>query len=382
MMPNGVALTMGDQSAEKRFRPLVKLIICASAAFVFGLASPSASMPLDQASIEFHGYLTLEYWQATANEGIDRPNASDPTNGAFDLHHVNFLIDVRILPELIAKFHIEFDHGADTELDAGDIILEYGFAELTLYNWLKIRAGKALTPFGYFNETHDSSPAFLSVLAPENIYQAHNRGGFSMIPKWNTGLFLLGDIFIGARHDDIDYMVYIGNGESLPSTNEAQYDDNTNKAVGGMIQFSTFDEAFQVALSGYYGDKAVTEDNLEAPHETLMISVKAAFGDFTAKGEFAISRLDEKNESAWYLQMSYRLGRYTPYLRYQSIDPDEDIKNDGWDTAIGGVKVEVNDHLFLKFEWDEHTRGENNSGILNEGNEDFGELRVAITLFF
>ena len=360
---------------------LAKKSIILMVALLIGYTSPASAISFGRDQIHLHGYFTLEYFQATEVEGTHSSIEPDPTNGSFDLHHINFLVDFRILPELVAKLHVEFDHGADTELSAGDIILEYGFGEYTFENWLKVRAGKELTPFGFTNEIHDTSPAYVSVLAPENVYKADNRGGFAMIPKWTTGISLSGSWFFGKDHHDLSYVVFTGNGESRLGTNQARYDDNTDKAIGGRLLFSSSEGALQVGVSGFFGDKAVDEDNLEVEHKTLLFSLAGEVGDLALKGEYGFSELGEREEAAFYLQGSYRIDRYTPYFRYQTIDPSGEGE-DYWDTYMGGLNVFLNDNTILKIEWSEHIRGEDNNDILTKGNEEYGELRTGLTLFF
>lgn len=346
------------------------------------LAAATPSSALDLGMIQLHGYLDLEYTQATKNEGKDNPQATGMDNGSFDIHHFNLLMDLTVRPELTAHAMVEFDHGADTERQQGDIILEYAFGEYIFHDWAKLRGGKMLTPYGLYNEIHDASPAFLSVFIPETMYMATERGGFPMMPKWITGMGLRGEAAIMPGHHDIDYTVYIGNGENLASTNESAYDDNANKAVGGRIQFTTHEETLQAGLSGFYGDKAVTPDNLSETHWTLIMSLNYNFRNLNVRGEYGHSRLGDRKEISWYAQGSWRFGRYTPYIRIQQLEPDVDQDDDLWSTYLAGLNIKVNDNLFFKVEWDEHRRGANNTAILREGGEDFGEFRSALTLFF
>jgi hypothetical protein len=342
---------------------------------------PTPAAAFDPERITVHGFFDIEYLQATENEGSDRGDASDPTNGAFDQHHFNLLADIRILPELVAKAHVEFDHGADSELGSGGIILEYAFADYyILQEALRIRAGKTLTPYGFYNEVHDASPAFLSVTIPWAVYKSDAMGGFPFMPKWITGFAALGGYAIGEAHHDVDFALFVGNGESLGS-NEAQFDDNPNKAVGGRLQYVSHEENFRASLSYYNGDKAVASDSLAVPHWSLIASIGAKYEEMTVETEYATSELGAKRQYAWYAIASYRHGRYTPYLRYQFIDPNEEISDDTWGATTGGVNVMINDHLFFKLDYTAHTRGAKNGAILN-GIEDFGETRAAFTIHF
>ena len=345
----------------------------------------------------FHGFFDLNYLQASANEGHSRPGASDATNGAFDVHHFNLLLDATVSSELVLKGHFEFDHGADTERDLGGVILEYGFAEYTFNDLLVVRAGKTLTPFGIYNETHDSSPTYLSVLPPWNIYKANTLGGFNFIPKWNTGLTVIGETSLFAAHHDLFYTIYIGNGESIPGTNDSQFDDNPNKAVGGQLRFSTHNEEVTLIYSFFYGDKALSSSNTEVQHATSAFSLLTELGGIELQGEFAVSSLGSDVQSGWFIQAAYRAGwGITPYLRYQTFNPADDVLvgdpgedeeeidqgSNYWNTLVIGVNWMATDHLFLKLEYNQHERGIENAAIIDLEKSDFSEIRAGLTLFF
>lgn len=331
-------------------------------------------------NVYFHGYMDFLYKQSTKAEAPDEPNAPDPTNGAFDFRHLTFLADIRVTPELWIKTNVEFDHTPDTELGHGGIIMEYGFAEYLVKDWFKLRAGKSLTPYGIFNEVHDASPTYLSVNIPELIYKAETKGGFAFIPKWVTGVSALG-ITNPCDGCEFDYVIYVGNGESV-GINEGQYDSNHNKAVGGRAQISVNDEAFLAGISAFYDEKAVSPTKLTEIHWAYLISLNYSHSALNLKAEYGQSTLGSHAESVWCAQSSYRIGRYTPYLMVEAIDPNDTQPDDFWNIYMAGVNVQVNKHMFLKFEWRENQRGKSNTDIITPGNENFGEFKSAMTIYF
>lgn len=349
-------------------------------ALAFAITSTGRAEAISLDKVTLHGYFDLEYNHADKPEGIYATSATKTDNGAFDQHHFTLLPAMEVTPELRIKANIEFDHGADTEFGKGGVILEYGFGEYIFNDLFKVRGGKMLTPFGLYNEIHDASPAFIAASVPDVIYKSDKMGGHSIMPKWITGLAPLGAGMAGSSYE-WDYVVYIGNGESL-DTNESEFDSNPNKAVGGRIQFNAEDSAFQAGISAYYGDKAVSESKLSENHWAYVVSLNGNYGHFNAKGEYARSRQTAKDEVAWYVQMSYTYGRFTPYARAQSLDPNDSVSDDHWTTFLGGLNIKVNSNLFLKLEWDSHSRGASNMGVITPGNEDFNEFRSVATIFF
>ncbi|MBF0170273.1 MAG: porin [Nitrospinae bacterium] len=353
-----------------------------ASALALAVWTPASASAYDLGpQFSLHGFFDMEYHQASAFEGMERGDASDPSNGAFRQHHVNFFVDARVRPDLVAKAHIEMEYGADTELGYGGIILEYGFIDYALRgDLLRLRAGKLLTPFGFYNEIHDSSPAFLSVSIPWVLYKGSAMGGFSALPKWITGLSFTGGYDLPKGHHDLNYALYIGNGESVGS-NDHYYDDNPNKAVGARVEFVTHKETFKAALSGYYGDKAVTPEKRAEQHSAAVLSLEYAPGPLNIHGEYAWAAVAGWRESVWYLMASYRLGKLTPYARYQFIDPDDEEGNDTWGAATGGINYLVNSNLIFKAEHTIHDRGSENLAIAHD-TPDFSETQVALTLFF
>jgi len=366
----------------RAFRPPCAFTRVALAVFVaMALLAPSRpACAVAWEDVYFHGYMDFLYKQNTKAEAPDDPNTPSPTNGSFDFRHLTFLADIHVMPELWIKTNVEFDHTPDTELGFGGIIMEYGFAEYMVQDWLKLRAGKSLTPYGIFNEVHDASPTYLSVNVPELVYKADTKGGFAFIPKWVTGLSALGNTS-PCGGCEFDYVIYVGNGESV-GVNEGQFDSNHNKAVGGRAQISFNDEQFLAGLSAFYDEAAVSPTNLTESHWAYLISLNYNLSNLNLKAEYGQSRLGSRTESAGYLQSSYRIGRYTPYLMVQSIDPSDLQSDDYWNIYMAGVNVRVNKHMFLKFEWRENSRGKNNIGIIKSGNEDFGEFKSALTIYF
>jgi len=345
------------------------------------IPAPATAIDLDQ--LHVYGYIDLEYKQTTADK-FDRsgPDDANMKNGSFDQRHFNILADFEVVPALIVKSHVEFEHGINPGVGDASVVLEYGFVEYVAREWLKARGGKMITPYGQFNEIHDATPAFLTVTPPDTLYRSEDYGGFTFIPKWITGAAAFGNIPVLQHHHDIDYIVYIGNGESRSTVNENEHDDNESKALGGRLQFTTHDESFHAGVSAYYGDRAISRARMAERHFTATAHANASFDAFTVRGEAAYSELGDWRETAWYLELSYRIGRLTPYVRYETLDPDTSVSSDGWTIMLAGVNVRALDILFLKFEWNQHDRGPANSDIITGEKDDYGEFRAALAVLF
>ncbi len=352
-------------------------------ALLFSMVVPENACGASMDKLLFYGYIDLEYKQTTGNKydgsGEDDANMK---NGAFDQHHFNILMEATVTSEIAAKAHLEFEHGIYPGAGDAAMVLEYAFVEYVKRNGLKFRWGKMLSPWGIYNEIHDSTPAYLSVYPPELFYRSGTKGGFALIPKWITGMTALGGVPTGISHTDIDYIVYIGNGESRVTINENEHDDNQNKAVGCRLQLTDHDEAYQVGISAYYGDKATSRDKLSETHWTTVFHADFNWREGNLRGEYGRSVLGTQTETSWYVQTSWRFGRYTPYLRYQTLNPHEEGNDEDWTIYLAGVNVKVTDYLFYKIEWNEHKRGSNNRDIVTGEPLEYGEFRSALTLLF
>lgn len=356
-----------------------KLFVAPLLAALLSAGGAGNAHAIDLSKATINGYVDLEYIQSSNNAG-------DP-NGAFHQHHLSFLMDVPVDERISGHFHIEFDHGVNTAApNGGDIIVEKSFIQYFHTDRVQFRFGKVLTPFGYYNEVHDATPVFLSVGIPRTIYRQDERGGTSMFPKWTTGVNMLGT---GEYGDTVvDYIVYVGNGENIPTVNDAEHDSNRNKAFGGRIAVQQ-GELTSVAVSFYNGEKAESASSLTTPHTTWGLMFATGIGDLGGLFEYARSDIGGMVDAGAYGQLSYTVNKYcTPYYRYEWTEPDNRTANDAWVEQIIGVNVMPAENIIFKMELADHVRGANNRDIGVDPAtaipypKNFMDLRFAVTLFF
>ena len=356
-----------------------KIFVALALAMLLPLGGAGSAYAVDFSKITLNGFIDLEYTQSSNN--------ADNPNGAFHQHHLSFLLDVPVDERISGHFHIEFDHGVNTAVsNGGDIIVEKSFIQYFHNDLLQFRFGKALTPFGYFNEVHDATPVFLSFGIPRTIYRQHERGGTSMFPKWTTGVNVLGVREYG--NTIVEYIFYVGNGENLPTVNDAEHDSNRNKAFGGRIAIQP-GEKTSLAASFYSGEKAESASRLATSHTTWGLMFATGAGDLGALFEYASSDVGGTVDTGAYGQLSYTVNKQvTPYYRYEQTDPDTSSAGDGWTEQIVGVNYMPLDNLIFKAEVADHTRGAGNRDIgvdpntLEANPKNYTDFRFAVTLFF
>lgn len=327
-------------------------------------AAPSQAMSLNE--LKLNGFLDLEYERSYS----DNASLGD-TKGSFDQAHFNILMEFPVSHTLTVKGHIEYEHGPWLKGagDSGELTTEWAYLEYLVGNTLRFRAGKILTPFGVYNEIHDATPTYLSIRIPWEIYRANEAGGFPMFPTFGTGISLLGD-YLAGEDLDLNYSVYMVNGENdVSGLNEAERDENSDKAIGGRLMLSP---RFGTAVGGSFftGKKGVDKKN----HSTWAVTVDYGMSMFNARAEYASSELDNQTEKGWYGEVSYRFRKVTPFLRYGTLDPNDDE----WRELVYGIHYEIQPNFVLKLENRQFGGNPNNALV----SDDYNEVAAALAAAF
>ncbi|MBN2340371.1 MAG: hypothetical protein JXX29_00315 [Deltaproteobacteria bacterium] len=125
------------------------------------------------------------------------------------------------------------------EFRLGGIAIERAQFDWKPKDWLKIRMGRFLTPFGIWNEDHGSTVR-LSPSAPFIV--THNY-----VPSAQTGIMAFGQIFIG-NHVDIEYALTLSNGRGPV---DEVYDLDKNKAMGLRQKINIYAGDFSMSAGAY-----------------------------------------------------------------------------------------------------------------------------------
>ena len=343
-------------------------------ALVFLLA-PMRLFAADWDAISIRGYSSFEFEKQITEQGEGDPNYS------FDADLIDLVMNFRVHEKLRAAFDVTWEHGAASEDGRGNVALEYGFVELELADWARVRAGKIFTPFGIFNEIHTAKPTFLSVkeAASTNKPKRIVGGAFRYFPRWATGIALGGDVPLGDM--ELDYDLMISNGEQ-ETTNPYEEDNNSFKAVAARARLHPTPDT-RIGVSAYWD-----RPRFDGLREIFSFGAETelSLGDFNFLAEVVLGRAIFRGDGTveqigFFVQPSYRIDNVTPYLRLEMVDLDLTTSEDHGYTAIAGVNVEIVTGLWFKGEYN-HLWGAGETSLAELPNDSYGEVKAALVAGF
>ncbi len=233
------------------------------------------------------------------------------------------------------KFIFESELEFELEGNKLNIGLEYADMMYVINNYITVRAGKFLLPFGTFMER--LHPSWINRFSNKPLGFGHD----GIAPSSDIGLEVRGAFPVGVS--TLNYAVYVTNGPRLKTGDDepdeagmllfVNYDDNNlNKAVGGRIGLLPFsNSSFEVGFSVYYaGNVGDTESEFDGVDALLwagdlsfvkqitpirgIIDIKGQYnhsqiGDavYNDPGDAARATYTFNNQSsAYYAQLGYR----------------------------------------------------------------------------
>ncbi len=332
--------------------------------------------------VRINGYSSFEYEYLLSDDGN-----SDP-NGSFDADLIDIVLNVDISSRLRFATDITWEHGTATEAGLGNAAVEYAFPEYTIRNWLKIRAGKMFLPFGIYNEIHTAKPAFLAVKEPLSTNKPDKFGADERFyPRWATGISVLGNFSVSSVN--FEYNVQISNGYQ-ENTNPFEEDDNRQKAVATRLLVQPI-PGLKMGFSSY-SDRiseldATTGDDTGERTKLSSFSTHAEYsaGAFGLEFEYITGRTDpsdpsELQKNAFEGMLYYTIAdRYTPYFRYEYLDPNKDVDDDTANMLSFGLNTLVDKNYFLKLQYNYVSSGDANARFAGVN---FSEFQAAIVLGF
>ena len=270
----------------------------------------------------------------------------------------------------LLELGVEFEGGEPGEVDETHVDIERLWAGYTFSDFLIARVGRFHSALGYWNRGyHHGKHLFVTVDRPFFLQFEDSNG---VIP-----VHIVGVEFSGTEPTSFGrfrYDIEAGNGPrmdedaSMPGefnlVVNSTSDDNNSKQVAARVSLEPrgvpglgvgiFGTAFRV------GDEGSTISVHEAIYG-VDIYFKRGLLEFIA--EYFRFRNKDASADAYYLQLACTFDRFTPYLRYETLDSEEDDPYlgelaGGGDRFqyIGGVKYDLdfmNSSLKAQYRYDD-----------------------------
>lgn len=234
--------------------------------------------------VRWGGYGTVE-WIAPSD-----------ANSHFDLHRLVLTLDAPITRCLDFQGEIEFEHGGIGGPLDGEVIVEQAAFTFRLTDWLHLKAGALLVPFGRTNLYHDD-PIHDFTLRPWT-------GRFLVPTGWGVpGVGAEGAVALGCH--TLTYDVALNNGVKdafSPSSGirtarqDWEADNNENKQVFGRVAMAWRVPGFARLETGVSGTFGTYDDAGENDLTGFGLDLMARAGPFEVTGE--VLRYDLERDAA------------------------------------------------------------------------------------
>ena len=268
------------------------------------------------------------------------------------------------------------------ELGRFKIELDWAYGEYRFAEWLGIRAGKAKTRLGLFNDTQDIDALHLWSLLPQGVYPADNR-------SWtlaHTGGDAFGTFRLPRALGRVSYQGYLGrrvvdpNGGYLKLAADEGFTIREASGIlyGGDLRWQTpvrgFTAGGSLGLAGVHFDVNLPQFAVPLTFQSTSDTNTALYGEFDrgkfyAAGEFrrriwnvVIPQLQASllslDSRAWYLMGAYRVhrivqvGAYYSRVRYARMATSfvPYLLGDAGTDWVLASRIDLNPHLYLKLE--------------------------------
>jgi len=279
-----------------------------------------------------------------ADVGYVVTDASGESNNSFVLGSVDLMIISKITEKVsfFMESLIEIEND-ETGFDPERIVLKYSYAE-----YLNIKAGRIHSPIGYYNLAYHHGHWLETVVLRPEIYKYEDEhggnGGF--LPDHLVGLDLSGKVELSAI--GLEYNIGVSNGRYSDRYHVTNISDqNNSKAFNAMIAASPdFIKGFKLGASIYLDTipKSLTR---KFELSEIIVGGQAVYDNNNLLVLFEIFDVMHNlwNSIGLYSQVSYKIGDFTPYYRFDMIDY---ANNDPYYVP---VDIDINKHS-LGIRWD------------------------------
>jgi hypothetical protein len=288
------------------------------------------------------------------------------SSSSFSIGQLDLFLTSRISNHLSALLEGVFEYDSATQV--GSVDMERALLRFHLNRYFNADFGRFHTGIGYYNSAYHHGAIFQTTVGRPFLFSFEDEGG--ILPVHNVGISVNGDIPSGSL--DLHYLAEVGNGRryGTQGVNPIQgiQDENGSKALnlGGWMQPSM--------LPGIKLGTSVYVDKLKASGHSVRQAI------YTAYAVYNYGRVEVLNEavlmrnsavigsgirkttsiSGGYSQLSYRIGSWHPYFRFEVMNPNDFdpvslsvLTQSGWSRNVtGGVRYDFNEFAAFKLQFD------------------------------
>lgn len=299
---------------------------------------------LPSLNLRLFGHLEAEWEKETIDSESD-------TSNAFSLEVVDLLFTSALTERTsaLAEVVVEALDDNDYDIEVERLLLKYRASDAA-----NVQFGRYLTSLGYWNTKYNHAEWLQTSIDRPEILSFEDDGGF--LPIHNVGLRLNGGFYNAAGWTEYTFEVANGRG-TTPDQVQIKEDENNRKAVNFQLAMSPDAVPGLVFGGGLYLDDIPPNDDpgdgaVHGHIDETIYNVFAAYEDFDWEimGEYFLIDHDQgattAESSGWYFQVGRRSGKWTPYVRIDSADLDDQATfyedtNDTWSQAYG-VRYDMN----------------------------------------
>jgi hypothetical protein len=318
--------------------------------------------------VELHGYGNQDYIETSANTYLGADDLGTWDN--------NILALVATVP-LTEKSKL----WAQLESEAAETPrFDWAFVDYQVNGNLRLQFGRAKLPFGVYNEIVDARYLQLSTVPP-TVYQdaadlrhdAYQGIGLDYERQLGVGGVLRAQLW--------------GGNTVVPDPEEGLRD---RRAFGGKLTWTTPFEGLKLMASAFRIQVEILADGSTQHEDQGVLSLDYVGHGFDIKSEYGKHRLlDEKND-VWYLQAGYTLaGKWTPYVRYDSVSTGTTQGDDPalyQETVVVGLGYKFGNSFSVRVE-DHMNRGyalpvASGEAVAGEGKKSWNLLAASVNFIF
>ncbi len=258
-----------------------------------------------------------------------------------------------------------FEVGDDNEFLVDVERIEVGYL---VSDYLRLRAGRFHTAFGYYNDAYHHGAYFQFTVDRPEMVRFEDEGG--LIPAHSVGLHADGRLPLGPI-GSLRYDLEVANGRGrTPDEVTNVIDPNNRKAVNLRLRLEPgFLDGLILGGNVYFDEiSAATGDPMvpPVPVDERMLGAHLVYLENYVHLIAEYLRVDHTTAGvlgttqAGFVELGYTLGPVSPYARYhrvefpQTLDPfyagNVLAQRGSFTAGVGGLRFTISDFLALKFE--------------------------------